>query len=539
MRVRVSGKYVSEDDSDSKVTITTSPHTGKTSYAVTRRDRGRGTDMLWLRVANPAQTPFDRKGAMTALDESILALKPWLYDCQSHHNEKGCRPVEFTPRRLITVGLDDKPIRLIDGNTVTDQLGYATLSYCWGDTLNLCTTKDSLPRFEQEIPMDSLPRTFLDAMRMAQALGIPRIWIDALCIVQDDEQEWQAQAAEMSEIFQGSQLTITASQSSNSSEGCFPVGPGERLGDELVFRTKHNGPSSTARLVHVHSGDARNYPSQYGVVHTRGWALQEQILSPRVVYCFNSGIHWQCRSCYRTQHGVFFKREEILDRERRDRGPSIHPGLEKNRKWCRDTWGVIACNYTGRRFTYHKDIVPAIAGITKYFASALNDVPLLGLWRKTFVQDLFWRRVGKRVRPHTLELPSWSWLGAQGRIQYGFQDQQFHASRYIEHVKLLDWDIKWQGTPHTSLLKAAEVRIHGPTRELQIGPSYMRTRETEGTPHLSVFGERSSRCTGQLDIQEITVKSTYLCLLLCSNELLGSNGGVFSVYESFLILEPA
>lgn len=332
----------------------------------------------------------------------------------------GCCPVEYTPRRLVTVGLDEKPIRLVDGDSVTDQLGYATLSYCWGDSLNLRTSKENLSRFRQEIPVESLPWTFLDAITMVQALGIPRIWIDALCIVQDDEEEWQNQAAEMSEIFQGSQLTITTSQSSNSSEGCFPVGVGERIEDELIFRTKDSAPSSTARMVHVHTGDIRRYGARYGIVKTRGWALQEQLLSPRVLCCFKSGIHWQCRACYRTQRGVFFNREEILDVDMRDRSPSLHPGLEKNRQWCQDTWRLIASDYTGRRFSHHKDIVPALAGITKYLASALDDVSLLGLWSETFVQDLAWLRLGERVRPHSLELPSWSWLCARGQIEYRF-----------------------------------------------------------------------------------------------------------------------
>lgn len=449
----------------------------------------------------------------------------------------GCCPVEYTPRRLVTVGLDEKPIRLVDGDAVTDQLGYATLSYCWGDSLNLCTTKETLSRLRQGIPVESLPQTFLDAINMAQSLGIPRIWIDALCIVQDDEEEWQTQAAEMSEIFQGSQLTITASQSSNSSEGCFPIGTGERIEDELIFRTKW---FTTARIVHIHSSDIRRYGAWYGIVKTRGWALQEHILSPRVVCCFKSGIHWQCRACYRTQHGVFFDRDEVMDKNISERSPSLYPGLKNDRQGCHDTWRLIASDYTGRRFSHHQDIVPALAGITKYFASALEDIPLLGLWRETFVQDLAWVRVGERVRPHSSELPSWSWLSARGRIEYRLWNQEFyekggHAS-HDKHARFLGWDIQWHGTPHTSLVKTAEVKIHGPVRKIQIAP--LRSGSECNLARFSVSGEAVSPlswCFGQFDKGEITAVSTYLCLLLYSAPL---HYAIGKVEETFLILEP-
>lgn len=103
----------------------------------------------------------------------------------------------------------------------SQDIRYATLSHCWGDSLPLYTTKETEPLYSQEIPSGLIPPTFRDALTIARALDIPYLWIDALCIVQDDHVEWQNEASKMQDIYSGGSLTIAAADAFNSLGGCF------------------------------------------------------------------------------------------------------------------------------------------------------------------------------------------------------------------------------------------------------------------------------------------------------------------------------
>jgi len=85
---------------------------------------------------------------------------------------------------------------------------YTTLSWCWGSTKPLTTTKGTLKARTEKMPMNSLPKTFQDAVVITRSLGIQYLWIDALCIIQDCEEDWKIQSSEMARIYKNSFLTI-------------------------------------------------------------------------------------------------------------------------------------------------------------------------------------------------------------------------------------------------------------------------------------------------------------------------------------------
>jgi len=465
-----------------------------------------------------------------------------MHDCCPQNGHSKCTPVSYSPLRLLTVGLDGNPLKLVDRGTTSAPTEYATLSYCWGNSLQLRTTKETLSQFSEAIPSELLPKTFTDAIRIARALQIPHIWIDALCIVQDDEEEWQSEAANMSEIYQGSLLTITAAQSVNSSQGCFlPNEPSFQNG-ALFFHTELDGSDGHSSLVRVYRDDVRDRVVAGSAISSRGWTLQESLLSPRLVFCMQPEIHWQCRTNYQMQSGLSFKPEEMVNS-----GTMVFPYRDPQLgdQWCRTAWRCIVERYTVREFTFSRDRIPAIAGITRCFASVLDDASILGLWRKSFARDLGWWRGGDRPQISDISgLPSWTWITCRGYILYtigiNYADQDVQV---VENLKLLDWAVQWQGIPYTSLVKSAQVRVEGPIREIKIAPFAEGNRYTP--PYFQVFGEDLKpcartmvpwRCAGQFDAGDASMEDTYLCLLLFS-ETKSSNPGY--VCESFLILQPA
>ena len=124
-------------------------------------------------------------------DAHFNVARSWFNDCKFNHAE--CRgdtaePPEL-PKRIIDVGNDQQSPRLIIGAGKTAQ--YATLSHCWGRSPTVKTKLESLRSRQNSIPLDALPKTFKDALATCRELGIQYLWIDSLCIIQDDKGDWE------------------------------------------------------------------------------------------------------------------------------------------------------------------------------------------------------------------------------------------------------------------------------------------------------------------------------------------------------------
>lgn len=159
-------------------------------------------------------------------EDRILCARTWLNTCESTHGSY-CQPRKGNlPKRFIDTR-SGQPLRLVPTTSeVFQQLSgsvrYATLSYCWGVSTPLRTTKATEEDFGISIPENLLPRTFRHAIRFVRSLGIRYLWIDSLCIVQDDQAEWELEASRMGDFYAGSLVTIAASDAWDSDGGCFP-----------------------------------------------------------------------------------------------------------------------------------------------------------------------------------------------------------------------------------------------------------------------------------------------------------------------------
>lgn len=116
--------------------------------------------------------------------ELLNLARKWLQHCQDNH--PACNQVQGTlPRRLIYVGLENHGWKLI--HHVDQATRYAALSHCWGEEAPYTTTEATLGYRMKGITQAELPVTFQNAITVTQALGLEYLWIDSLCIVQDDE----------------------------------------------------------------------------------------------------------------------------------------------------------------------------------------------------------------------------------------------------------------------------------------------------------------------------------------------------------------
>jgi hypothetical protein len=150
----------------------------------------------------------------------------WLETCMLEHQTCGADvELQFVPTRLVQVGISEGSLTLQLVNTndwpslAMREVNYLALSYCWGTDRGKTvakTTRANLAQFLEFIDPVMLPRTFQDAMHVVWNLDYRYIWIDALCIVQDDAADLVRECAQMGEIYKNALFTICVSQPKTS-----------------------------------------------------------------------------------------------------------------------------------------------------------------------------------------------------------------------------------------------------------------------------------------------------------------------------------
>lgn len=119
------------------------------------------------------------------------------------------------PTRVLDITRIQPRLFVINGQTGS----YAALSYCWGTEGNLITRRDDLESSRAQIPSVNIPATIKDVIQVAKSLGFQYLWVDALCIIQDDPKDWEIESGRMAQVYGNADLVIAASSAKNSQQG--------------------------------------------------------------------------------------------------------------------------------------------------------------------------------------------------------------------------------------------------------------------------------------------------------------------------------
>ena len=233
----------------------------------------------------------------TATEEIYELIKRWLKTCADHHpcSQSHSSAPSWMPTRLVDVGLDDAtPARVVASRELASKAEYLALSHCWGGLRPPMTRMATIGIFKVAIPQEYLPATFLDAFDATRRLGFRYIWVDSLCIVQDDQNDWKTESVLMSDVYGLSTLNLIAAHAQNGAEGCFSkrdVFSERPCRIPNPFRPASNDHFIVypSRMDKIYDQQVRNSP-----VYKRAWILQERLLSPRSLYFGKDQIFWAC-----------------------------------------------------------------------------------------------------------------------------------------------------------------------------------------------------------------------------------------------------
>lgn len=371
-------------------------------------------------TSNPAY----RVSASAASGPSTAIASSWLSECTNSHSH--CRRLKDKPlpTRVLDIQKsgDSFAVRLQVNNGQIGQ--YVTLSHCWGAKERLTLLESNLPSFQQSIRFEDLTLTFQDAVRLTAALGQRYLWIDALCIVQKDQKDWEREAASMYAVFENALFSISALAAEDSHSGL--------LQDRQSAHTLVNAAGTSI-------GVRETLPSleealRISKLETRAWCLQERLLSPRILHVAPGQLHWECRTFILSETCPF-------DPLKNDSGQASRPftagsvkpvALERKDQNHHAHWLTLVGAYSRRELTDPSDRLPAISGLAE---KAMHELGLgtciHGLWLDNIPSGLLWQcdnggRNGTKGKSGRLvSCPSWSWAAADGPIRYPLLEDIF------------------------------------------------------------------------------------------------------------------
>ena len=196
-------------------------------------------------------------------------------------NERGAHSIRF---RLVEIN---------DGVSAP----YAALSHCWGHSRSCLTTKATFQERIKKIEWDIIPKTFRDAIQIVLLLNIQYIWIDSLCIVQDDLDDWNTESANMADIYQGALITLSATTSRGDTYGCYESTPHSVDNVEIKLPESLGITDIAVRKPILHWDQiTAEALSHHSPLMNRGWAYQERLLSRRILHFTQDELVWECRS---------------------------------------------------------------------------------------------------------------------------------------------------------------------------------------------------------------------------------------------------
>jgi hypothetical protein len=215
-----------------------------------------------------AQNPF------VASENSLRQAREWLSTCQSDHVKCPKSSGHFVPTRLLQIEHNDGKVfaRLIDAFSEA-HTKWAALSYVWGGDQEFKTTVSSISTMRESFSIEKLPQTLRDAVDVCRGLGLQYLWIDCLCVIQDDVDDLAQELAIMPQIYQQAWVTISASTANNVSEG-FVHDRGYKTANSkapisLAYRAKDG--VSTGAIILAEADDAGTGRQTALPIHDRAW----------------------------------------------------------------------------------------------------------------------------------------------------------------------------------------------------------------------------------------------------------------------------
>ncbi|KAI3336669.1 heterokaryon incompatibility protein-domain-containing protein [Xylariaceae sp. AK1471] len=371
-------------------------------------------------------------------------VRAWAKHCDTEHTgichkltEWKSTPVpSLAPLLLVDViskCLVEIPIKRIP------HVQYVALSYVWGHLHAILeTTQENEKYLRQKHALASsspwaarLPDTVRDAIELVHRLGIPYLWVDRLCIVQDDFDRKSPQLEQMGAIYANAYLTLVAADGDDANHGLQGSCPGVSAPRVLKSPLLTFSPAGKTLVVEPDFAP-RTGPGEW---HRRGWTFQERTLSNRNLVFQRGRVFWECRGAVWTEELAYGPQSQPSTSEGSvllGQASTLHQRTPRNQgakssaysvnldRWP-DLIGyeILVRTYNELLLSFPSDGLRAFTGVINTLSRSFPGGMLYGMPEYFFDYAIIWapytpirrRLVNGRSDP---VLPSWSWVGWAG-----------------------------------------------------------------------------------------------------------------------------
>jgi hypothetical protein len=273
---------------------------------------------------------------------------------------------------------------------------YVALSYVWGldSGGQFRCSKSNIEDLEKpgELGKINLPATITDAILVCKQLGRRFLWVDRLCIIQDDELDLQGQLEQMAAIYHQATFTIVAATGDGATHGLAGVSRERNSGQNVLkFEDGFEIVEKIPKLGDCLKGSKWQ---------KRGWTYQEYLASRRLLFFTDSGL---------------FLKTGI------GRGSKVwgEGGVERGKFHFDDPGLRMIESFTKRELTCSTDVLRAISGILQ---AVYADRTSFGMPWDEFDNALLWMPTSfdnkPRISTATDIFPTWSWASVNGRVLF-------------------------------------------------------------------------------------------------------------------------
>jgi hypothetical protein len=475
-----------------------------------------GPCATFLGIQPPVKSALDKAGLETLCRNMEKQQKTRIAMKASKSESDPTGRSWFVPSRLLKLEPETGHgnLRLVSKQEISKkeqkEVRYAALSYCWGSASHAATQtvtkRTTLGQRQRGISDSELTAVIRDTVKVCRVIGLHYLWVDALCIIQGDRADWEAESATMAQIYGSAYVTICSLMSSNCHEGFLNR---HRQFDESVQVpfTSSLDPnikgSFTIRpplfngLCSTNEGDfptQNPYSAHMALRHStwiqRGWTFQELKMS-NMLLCFShlrthlisSGKVFTDTGGANSQENARYNRE-IAPNPFQPPDPLFSLYSE---------WMQLVEDYSDRLFTARGDVFYALAGLALSFSQALGDTYQAGLWQGNLCYGLLWEMSDAELlryeyRPHSKSLPSllgylkdtktchgpsWSWASRPAKVTY-YHCKDLNKDQFHQEVLSLDSRTTVRGLNPFGKVSGGIIRLQTKVAHLELGAETKR-----------------------------------------------------------------
>ena len=457
-----------------------------------------------LIVATDLDTSVSKFGGSVHLDrlsfECISLFQDWIRHCDTTHSSCARTKFSMAPRRLLEVGDPDRKGDIKLRCMKQESVKYLALSYCWGGSKPPQTTLENKSDHERGIAWSALPKSYADTILLARSLSIPYVWIDAYCIVQDDQEERDTEIGRMGEIFQNAYLVIVAASSPSPHVGYLANHRNVWADDgrarfkwrETLVRYGKFDVDTVRFREAVHQPGQGSDACAYMKIGKRAWTYQERLLAPRCLIFQGREVVWECKTsclceCGGTQSRPGDYVSQLLPSPggllRDAKTGTINGRLFLDEEEAYQFWRDAIRAFARRELTYATDRLPAISALASIVHTATKDEYFAGLWKGDLIRQLMWhnRPSYDDLTPYdTYVAPSWSWASNPTPTGYYQYPKQYES---LPCVRLVEANCVLSGVDPLGAVQDGYLLLHGVHCEAQAEISISKP---DNWPHIKL-----------------------------------------------------